>query len=1091
MNIINNFFTDYHYKNISGLTDELKCLYINEYFKNNDNSILLVCNTLFEANKLFQTIKNYNENSLLFPMDDFMTSELLAISPNLKINRLETINNLNNNKKNIVVTNLMGYLRFLPRKEKFFNSCISLEVSKEVDIKNLINKLYNIGYTKETIVNKTGEMAIRGFVLDIFPINSNNPIRIEFFGDEIESIRTFDINSQLTIEKISEIEITPNSEFIIDNLEDCDYKQRDLIKFGEVSSIQDYLNNCVTFYNDLDDLNKSYFNIQNEIIEYCESSNIPCDTNFMFDIKKLYKNNSINMCHSDIINNEEFINYQSFKIEEKFEKLESIIDILNKYLKQNKTIVICVSNRYQANKIIDNVTMENIYFTNIEEIIDNKINIIIKKINEGFIYKNYVFISENEIFNKVNNYTYKTKFKLGTRIKDISKLQIGDYVVHSSNGIGRYCGIKTISKNGLIKDYLQIEYKDNDKLYIPVEKIDLISKYSFNDGYIPKLNKLGTLEWEKTKLKARKRAHDIAQNLLNLYALRELKKGFKFNEDDENQIAFEKEFIYEETPDQLKVINEIKKDMESRYPMDRLLCGDVGYGKTEVAFRAAFKAILSGRQVALLCPTTILSSQHYKNALDRFKSFAVNIKLLNRYVTSKQFDDIKKDLKEGKIDFVIGTHKLLNKEIEFKSLGLLIVDEEQRFGVTHKERLKELKTDIDVLTLSATPIPRTLQMSLSGIRSLSTLDTPPSNRYPVQTYVLSYNKKIIKDAIYKELSRSGQVFILYNRIENMYEKLFELKQLLGDVKIECAHGKMSKNEIEDIMLKFTNKEFDILLCTTIIETGIDIPNVNTLIVMDAQLFGLSQLYQLRGRVGRTDKLAYCYLMYDQNKIINEIARKRLNAIKEFTELGSGLSIAMRDLSIRGAGDVLGSEQAGFVDSIGIELFMKLLKQEIEKIKGNEIYEEEDTKPLIEVNTSVSDSYVKEEDLKIEIHKKINEIDSYDKLILVQKELEDRFGKLSDELIIYMYEEWFEHLANKLKINKVKQTKDKIEIILDKEILDKVNGEYLFIEAMKINPKFKFKSLGKNLIIILEINKLEKHFIYYLIDLLNALENSLK
>jgi len=1088
MNIFKDLFNNFNYKNISGLTHELKCIYLNNYMNKTENSILLVCNSIYEANKFYQTIKNYNDNILFFPMDDFLTSEVLAVSPEFKVTRLETINKLKTKEKYIIITNLMGYLRFLPQPHLFYDKYINLKIGDEIDINNLKNKLYNIGYEMNTIINKSGEIAVRGFVIDIFPINCKEPIRIEFFGDEIESIRKFDIDTQLTIEKIDSIEIIPNSEFIItENIPD-NYYQRDIIKYGPTASINDYISDSTIFYNDYEDIKISYENLKKDIFEYSVSSDIPVDTKFMYDLDEIKAKKTINLCSNDILEKEETINYSTYVFDEKINTLEVLNNVLKKYIKNKKTVVICVSNRYQANKITDSIN--GIVFTNENEIIENQVNIIIKNINEGFIYDKYVYISENEIFNRNKTQEYKTNFKYGTRIKDITKLQIGDYIVHNTHGIGRYIGIKTISKNGLSKDYIQLEYKDNDKLYIPVEKIDLISKYSSGEGYVPKLSKLGSLEWEKTKLKARKRASDIAQELLKLYALRELKEGFAFNKDDENQIMFESEFPYEETKDQLKVTEEIKKDMESKHPMDRLLCGDVGYGKTEVAFRAAFKAILSGKQVAILCPTTILSNQHFKNAIERFKSFPVTIKLLNRFVSKKQTEETIKELKEGKVELLIGTHKILSNNIEFKNLGLLIIDEEQRFGVKHKEKLKEIKTNIDVLSLSATPIPRTLQMSLSGIRGLSTLETPPGNRYPVQTYVVSYNQKIIKDAIYKELSRNGQVFILYNKIEDMEQKQKEIQSLVPDAKIVSAHGRLSKDQIENIMVDFIDKKYDVLLCTTIIETGIDIPNVNTLIVIDAQLFGLSQLYQLRGRVGRTNKIAYCYLMYDQTKILNEIARKRLNVIKEFTELGSGLSIAMRDLSIRGAGDVLGSEQAGFVDSVGIELFMNMLKQEIDKLNGNYIEQEETSQPLIEVDTSVDDTYVKEEELKIEIHKKINQIDSYDKLISTKEELEDRFGKLSDKLIIYMYQEWFEHLANKLKIKKVNQTKDKVEIIIDKEILDKINGEKFFLEALKVNTKFKFNMMGKNLIISLNINNLEKHFIYYLIDLLFAIEKTI-
>ena len=1075
MNIFNKLFDNYNGKEIGGLTDELKCIYISNCY--NGNLILVVCNSLYEANKFYQTLKNYVNEVYFFPMDDFMTSEVLAISPDFKMTRLETLDSIVKNNKGIVVTNLMGYLRFLPTKTNFINSYVKLKVGDSFDIQNLTQKFYNIGYERNAIVNKTGEMAIRGYVLDIFPINYNNPIRIEFWGDEIESIRFFDINTQLTIDTTKEIEIIPNSEFLIDKDIDFEYHHRDLIKYGS-SNIYEYMNGLL-FYNELDDIKIGYNNLLEEVFDYNNSNNLDQNTKYFHDFPNY---DSINLYQKDSFD----INYDAYKLEDKFINVEVMKDILNKYIKK-KTVVICVSNRYQANKIIDEIEC---VLTNINEIYENKINIVVFNINEGFIYKNYVFISENEIFNKNSKIIpYKTNFKYGTRIKDVTKLEIGDYIVHNIHGIGRYLGMKTITKNGLNKDYLQLEYKGGDKLYIPVEKIEMISKYSSKEGYEPKLNKLGTTEWTKVKLRAKAKARDIANELLKLFALRELKLGFKFNADDENQIQFDKEFPYEETPDQLKVWEEIKKDMESPHPMDRLLCGDVGYGKTEIAFRAAFKAILSGKQVALLCPTTILSNQHYLNALERFKSFPVNIRLVNRFITNKKFKEIVEEIKEGKVDFVIGTHKLLNDDIIYKDLGLLIIDEEQRFGVTHKEKIKKLKNNIDVLTLSATPIPRTLQMSLSGIRGLSTIETPPSNRYPVQTYVVSYNKKLIKDAIYKELSRNGQVFLLYNRIDNMSSKLEEISSLVPDAKIICAHGRMNKLELEDIMLKFINKEFDVLLCTTIIETGIDIPNANTLIVIDADKFGLSQLYQLRGRVGRTNKIAYCYLMYDNSKILSEIAHKRLNAIKEFTELGSGLSIAMRDLSLRGAGDFLGSEQAGFVDSVGIELFTELLKQEIDKLKGIEVEKEEDTQPLIEVDTYIDDNYVKEEELKIEIHKKINEIDSYDKLISVQKELEDRFGKISDKLLIYMYEEWFESLANKLKIRKVKQTNNSVEIMLDKEITSKIDGEKLFLDTLNISHDFKFGMIGGNLVITLKTTNLEKHFIYYLIDLLFVIDKA--
>ena len=622
-----------------------------------------------------------------------------------------------------------------------------------------------------------------------------------------------------------------------------------------------------------------------------------------------------------------------------------------------------------------------------------------------------------------------------------------------------------------------------------------MTKYSSNDDLTPKLNKLGGVEWQKTKMQVKKRAASIASDLIKLYAEREKKIGFAFEKDSDEQIEFEKEFAYEPTLDQLRVTEEVKKDMESNHPMDRLICGDVGFGKTEIAFRAVFKAIMSGKQTAILCPTTILSEQHYQNAVKRFSSFMVNVEILNRFVTPAKAKKVIDSLKEGKIDLIIGTHRLLSDDVEFKNLGLLVIDEEQRFGVKHKEKIKEYKNNIDVLTLSATPIPRTLQMSISGLRSLSLLETPPQNRYPIQTYVLENNHAIIKDAIYKELSRGGQVFILYNSVENMDAKLSELRSLIPDARIGFAHGQMQKNELESKMFSFINHEYDILLCTTIIETGIDIPNVNTLIILDANNFGLSQLYQIRGRVGRTDKIAYCYLMYDKGKILTEQAVKRLKVIKEFTELGSGFSIAMRDLSIRGAGNILGSEQSGYIDSVGIELFMKMLDSAIKNQKNGELELVDDVsntdEPLVDVETNISDNYVKESELKIQIHKEINEINDLKDIEEVKAKLSDRFGTIPESLNIYMYETWFEKKAKELNIKDIKQNKNSIEITLSKELTENIDGDKLFTELYSLSKMFRLSMRMQRLIILLDIVKLDKHFIYYLIDMLDILKESIK
>lgn len=1091
MSFFDNLFNIDDTKVVLGLNDELKSIYIYNDFISSNNSLIVVTNTLYEANLLYKSILNYTNTALFFPMDDFLTSEALAISPELEITRLEVINHILDNNKKIIITNLMGYLRFLPTPTNYLQSIIELKINQDYDIKKLEQQMYNIGYRKETFVNKTGEYASRGFVLDLFPIGYQNPIRIEFWGDTIESIKYFDIDTQLTNNSLEKLSIYPNTEFISNKeILDSDRYQKNLIKYEKVVNIGNYLENYKTYYINYNDIKIGIKNLQEDIFNYNEEHDIAQDTKYMFDFSELEDKKVIYLSSFDDIPKENLKvkKYISGNIENFKMNISKINDKLNSFIVNKKTLILCLKDKYAVNKVIDELQNDKIIFTNENNIYDNKINIIVKNINQGFEYNNFIVISEKEFFNRKNNdVIYKSNFKYGTRIKDITKLNINDYVVHTNYGIGQYKGLKTLNKNGLMKDYLMIEYLGGDKLYIPVEKIELITKYSSNDGITPKINKLGGTEWAKTKARIKKKIEDIAQDLLKLYAERKLVKGYAFSKDSEEQAIFDASFPFEETKDQLKAIDDIKKDMESPEPMDRLLCGDVGFGKTEVAFRAMYKAILSGKQVAFLCPTTILSNQHFSNAIARFKDTAVSIEVLNRFVTPSKTKDILDRLKKGQVDLLIGTHRILSKDVEFKDLGLLVVDEEQRFGVKHKERIKEYKNNIDVLTLSATPIPRTLQMSVAGIRSLSLIETPPVNRYPVQTYVLGESKQIIKEAVYRELARNGQVFILYNRVDELESKKRELENIIPDAKVGIIHGKMSKIQIENVMSKFLRQEFDVLLCTTIIETGIDIPSVNTLIIIDADHFGLSQLYQIRGRVGRSDKIAYCYLMYRQNKILSEIAIKRLEVIKQFTELGSGFNIAMRDLSIRGAGDILGSEQAGFIDSVGVELFLNMLNEEVNKLNGNVISESKGIDiPLIDVATSIDDKYISDADVKIEIHKKINQIDSYESLEKIKFEIEDRFGKLSENMIIYMYEELFEKMARKINIEKVEQNKNFVKIIFSEEFTNKIKIDDIFVDVNGISRMFRFSMLGKKLVIILDIVYLDKHFVYYLVDLMNLI-----
>ena len=1015
---------------ITGVTDEFFCVLLYSTFQRCGQNILVVVNSLYEANQLYSSLLNYMDDVYLFPMDDFLTSEALAVSPELQYNRLETISAILN-KPGIVITNLMGYLRFLPTKSSYQQCVLNLSVGDTIYPQKLVEKLVQSGYSRDTIVNKTGEFAVRGFIVDVFPVESDYPVRIEFFDDEIESIRFFDSDTQKSLSNLSNVIIRPCSEFLTTKSVDEEeaFKQKFLPKYTTVSSISDYLEPSITFFKDYNQLKVSFQQIMEEVLTYQSSKDLSFTGKYMFDFSDVSVSFPIYYMNIDHYSANSIQDFSVHTINNFNENPETINQFIRKHITEGDTVVLCLK-KYQIFSVMKFLNMKVIE-TDFDHIVSNEVNLVSQPIKTGFIYQNYVFLTANELFLvKEKSKKYRTKFKYSSSISDINKLEVGDYVVHDVHGIGIYNGIKTLSFSGIVKDYLEILYQGEDKLYIPVEKIDLLSKYTGKEGYSPKINKLGGNEWQKTKNRVKKKVQDMADDLLQLYAERESRKGFAFSPDNDMMLDFEEEFPYELTADQKRAIAQIKKDMEHSSPMDRLLCGDVGFGKTEVAFVAAFKAILDSKQVLFLCPTTILSNQHYENALERFKNFPVSIGLLNRFTSPKEVKRIIEGLSNGTIDLVFGTHRLLSDDVKPRNLGLLIIDEEQRFGVQHKEKIKKYKTNVDVLTLTATPIPRTLQMSLVGIRSLSLIETPPINRYPVQTYVIEENNQILKDAVYKELSRNGQVFILYNKVESIEEEKYKIQNLVPEARIITAHGQMNKNDLENRIYDFINHQYDILVCTTIIETGIDIPNVNTLIIMDADRFGLSQLYQIRGRVGRSDKFAYAYLMYHPSKVLTEAAIKRLNVIKEFTALGSGFSIATRDLSIRGAGDILGSEQAGFIDSVGIDLYLKLLNEEVARKKNLNLppEEENDSKPLLNVSTHIEDSYVSEDDLKIEIHHKINEIDSKEKLEEVKSELEDRFGRISEDMLIYMYEEWFEKLANVIGLKRVSQTKNSIEMI---------------------------------------------------------------
>lgn len=1076
MDFLSRYFKYENGLTIGGLTKELNVFFVLDLFKKENRNVLILANTLYEANMYYDSLKTYTDDVCLFPMDDFLTSVAVAISPDLKIKRLETLDTIRSGKKTIVVTNLMGYLRYLPNKNDSSNLEFNLSLGNNIKRDDILDILGKYGYVRESIVTTTGEFAVRGYIIDLFIIDEEHPIRIEFFGDEVDSIRYFDESTQLSIGEIKEIKIKPYTE----------------VESTENSSLVDYMNDPYVLMINRDQIELAYEKLLNDILEYNENEGI--------SRKHMYEMDDITYSHVMYLNSigdTEFGKYLGYKSQE-IENFNSDFELLGKYCEKQiiggKTVILCLTRESQLKSL--EPFLPSYKVVNKGELINREINILYKKINTGFVFEDYVVIADSDI-EKVKNavINYKNSYHVGKKIKDFGQLAIGDYVVHSAHGIGIYNGVITLTKNGLKKDYIQINYSGNDKIYIPVEKISTIFKYAGKEGSMPKLDKLNSTSWVKKKRELRNKIKDISGELIKLYAARSSVKGTPFKDYAEESV-FGSEFIYKETIDQLKAIEDIDRDLSSEVPMDRLLCGDVGFGKTEVAFRAMFKTIVNNKQVFYLCPTTILSKQQYENALERFKNYPIEIALLNRFTSPKETKRILEGLEKGTIDLVFGTHRLLSPDIKFAKLGLLIVDEEQRFGVTHKEKIKEYKNDVNVLTLSATPIPRTLKMALSGLRDLSIIDTPPTNRYPVQTYVIQDNDLIVKDAIYKELSRNGQAFVLYNKVASIESKMEQLHRLVPEARITIAHGQMSKKELEDVMEAFINHEYDILLCTTIIETGIDISNANTLIIYDADCFGLSQLYQLRGRVGRSNRIAYAYLMYDKSKMLNDIAVKRLQAIKEFTELGSGYRIAMRDLSIRGAGDLLGSEQAGFVDTVGIELYMQMIEEEMRRMKGELIEdddEEENTsnRSLVEVETHISDDYVSDEDIKIEIHKKINEIDGYKKLLQIKHELEDRFGKISKTMEIYMFEEWFEKQAKELGITTVRQSDREIEIELPKELSTKIEGDKFFIKAYNINPRFRLKYLHEQVIIALTLLNQKEHFLYYVVPLMEEVINEVK
>lgn len=1042
MNVFDKI-TDFKFKNDTGLVNLSGGFFVSllkKMYLNGNDSILVVTPNMLEARSLYN--KFFDSDVILFEDDEISFSDGNSVSPELKVERINTLNELCFGKKRIVLTDVRGFTRRLLSVSDFDKRNLSFKIGSSFNFETIAETLINFGYERVSMVEKMGDFALRGFVLDVFPINSDYPLRIEFFGDDVESIRYFDLDSQKSIKKIDNIIILPFNEVSNGDSTIYDYLKDPIVIFKDYEQSKFAFNKIAADSVELDyDFDSFYFNFScidvNKRMYYFD---------FDSDVSNIKLSQTIDFAVKSVPRfGENFIEINKF---------------VNNSISDGKTVVMCVATT-NVNRFLDELDFSYV-LTDFDNVLPGKVNIVNKRFSEGFEKDEIIFLTDYELFGRKAVMTRHTRFKNTSKIRDLSKLEIGDYVVHSLHGIGIYNGITTLRKAGVLGDYLEVLYAKGDKLYIPASKIELINKYNGKDGYVPSINSLSSTAWVKAKARIREKIKLEAERLIRVQAERKVKKGFAFSKDSALQEMFENEFEYDFTPDQAKATAEIKTDMENIVPMDRILCGDVGYGKTEVAFRAMFKAVFDNKQVLYLCPTTLLCRQQYVVALERFKNYPVNIGILNRFESNSSIKKTLEKLKNGEIDIVFATHRGLSDDVVFRDLGLLVVDEEQRFGVIQKEKIKEMKSNIDVLTLTATPIPRTLQMAILGIKNLSLIETPPKNRKSIVTYVTPFDKKLVREIVYKEVSRGGQVFILYNRVEDIESKVRMFQELLPDVRVSFAHGKMEKDTFEDVMNDFVDNKFDVLVCTTIIETGIDIPNVNSLIIMDADRFGLSQLYQIRGRVGRSDALAYAYLMYEKGRVLTEKAVKRLKVIKDFTSLGSGFAIAARDLSIRGAGDILGSDQAGFIDTVGIDLYMKMLDEEVNRIKGVEIKEDLEDSINLNVSSHIKDSYVSDEDVKIEIHKLVNSIDSFSSLESTKALLEDRFGPCDTDLISYMNEQLFENLCKKLGILRVFDNNIYREVFLDKDTSSKINYEDLFIKALSINRKFNF-SYNNNLI----------------------------
>ena len=1067
-------------------------------YKKNKGSYLLVTSNLFKAQKLYSSLVSFlgKENILLFPCDELIRAEAIAQSKEMSAHRLYVLDEILKRKDLIVVANLASACRYLPEPQLFKERTFNLKKGQRYNLAEIRKQLVLNGYYFVNKIDQSLQFAIRGDVLDIYSVNNDYPVRIEFFDDEIESIRFFDIAKQTSIESIDEVTILPASDILL--------SERDMVASGEklyaalekeqgvISpsmfdklretvdglvyqinegqmdeklykyygflsserySIFNYCQNFTKVFVDLSGIHSSNELLQNDshayLDELYENGKALSRLEIYQDINRLVDFNN-HITTSAFIDSPDAVTFPVSNIPYQASKTNDALNIIFNYLNDKYQIVLALNNKEHIVTIEQLLDHQHIPYQIVDSFNlpkEGKVGITLTNLASGFALTEdkIAYLTSAELFNeKVRTARFDNRFKEATILRSYEELEPGDYVVHEYQGIGQFVALQTLEIDGVHKDYLKIAYWGNEFLYVPLAQFQLVRKYLGKEGAAPRLSHLHSKDWENTKKKVKARINDLAERLMQLYVERSKINGFKFQEDDEFQKQFEDEFEYQLTKDQQRALDEIKKDMESSTPMDRLLCGDVGFGKTEVAFRAAFKAILSGKQVAILCPTTLLARQHYELALKRFANYDVNIAIFSRLITKKRQSDYEKQVESGKAHLIIGTHRLLSKNIHFKELGLLIIDEEQRFGVEQKERIKELKNDIDVLTLTATPIPRTLQISLIGVRSMSKIDTPPQDRMSIQTYVTPFRMDVVKELIERELGRNGQVFFLHNNIATLYNRVALLQKMMPSVTFGVAHGKMDREDIEDVMMKFYEGEIDVLVSTSIIENGIDVPNANMIIVEDSENYGLSQLYQIKGRVGRSSRIAYAYLMYSEYKVLNEKAQKRLKALQDFTELGSGYKIAQRDLMIRGAGDILGPEQAGFIDSIGLDMYIKLLNEAIkEKMEGEVNEETVEVNPILNVDAYIPNSYAKEGD-KIELYQDILHAPSIEDLLVIKQKTRDIYGRLPEEVDLLFTKRSIDLLVREAHVLKLDEKQKHVEMQLGDEYINiKGIGNILF------------------------------------------------